>query len=80
LSTPEGRSLTRLHVGLKTLLAAVDSADTAPTKAENDTFRDAQTVVKEQLALWNEIKTKDVPSLNKQLQRSGLPALDLSTK
>jgi len=80
LSTPEGRSLTRLNVGLKTLLAAVDSADTAPTKAESDTFRDAQTAVKEQLALWNEIKTKDVPALNSQLQKSGLPALDLSIR
>ncbi len=80
LSTPEGKSLTRLNVGLKTLLAAVDSADTAPTNAESDTFRDAQTVVKEQLALWNEIKTKDVPALNSQLQKSGLPALDLSIR
>jgi len=80
LSTPEGKSLTRLNVGLKTLLAAVDSADTAPTNAESDTFRDAQTVVKEQLTLWSEIKTKDVPALNKQLQKSGLPALDLSIR
>src|SRR2546430_13689702 len=42
------RSLTRLNVGLKTLLAAVDSADTAPTKAESDAFHDAQNAVKEQ--------------------------------
>src|SRR5213080_4063401 len=80
LSTPEGRSLTRLNVGLKTLLAAVDSADTAPTKAESDAFHDAQNAVKEQLTLWSEIKTKDVPALNKQLQKSGLPALDLSIR
>jgi photosystem II stability/assembly factor-like uncharacterized protein len=80
LSTPEGKSLTRLNVGLNTLLAAVDSADTAPTETENTTFHDVETALKGQLILWNEIKTKDVAELNKQLQRSGLAALDLSIR
>ena len=80
LSTPEGKSLTRLNVGLNTLFAAVDSADTAPTETENTTFHDVEITLKGQLTLWSEIKTKDVPALNKQLQKSGLPALDLSIR
>ena len=78
LSTPEGKSLTRLNVGLNTLLAAVDSADTAPTETENATFHDVETALKGQLTLWNEIKTKDVAALNAQLRKSGLPSVNLS--
>jgi photosystem II stability/assembly factor-like uncharacterized protein len=78
LSTPEGKSLTRLNVGLSTLLAAVDSADTAPTETENTTFHDVEIALKGQLTLWNEIKTEDVAALNAQLRKSRLPSVNLS--
>jgi photosystem II stability/assembly factor-like uncharacterized protein len=57
LSTPEGRSLTRLNVALNTLLKAVDSADTAPTPAELETFKDVSRVLDQQLARWKKIKS-----------------------
>ncbi len=78
LSTPEGKSLTRLNVGLNTLFAAVDSADTAPTETENTTFHDVEITLKGQLTLWNEIKTEDVAALNAQLRKSRLPPVNLS--
>jgi photosystem II stability/assembly factor-like uncharacterized protein len=78
LSTPEGKSLTRLNVGLNTLFAAVDSADTAPTETENTTFHDVEITLKGQLTLWNEFKTEDVAALNAQLRKSRLPPVNLS--
>jgi photosystem II stability/assembly factor-like uncharacterized protein len=80
LSAREGRSLTRLNVGLNTLLSAVDSADATPTETEKATFHDVEAALKGQLTLWNEVKTKDVAALRSQLQKSGLPSLDLSAR
>ena len=79
LSTPEGRSLTRLNVGLNTLLSAVDSADAAPTSSEGDTFHDVEAALKQQLTVWNEIKSKDVPALNLQLRKTGLPPVNVAS-
>jgi len=58
LSTPEGRSLTRLNVALNNLLKAVDSADTAPTPAQLETFKDVTRVLDQQLARWKEINSR----------------------
>jgi photosystem II stability/assembly factor-like uncharacterized protein len=71
LSTPEGRSLARLNVGLNSLLAAVDSADVAPTTQAVSTFDELHNALDQQLTRWNEIRTKDVPDLNLRLKRSG---------
>jgi hypothetical protein len=76
LSTAEGRSLARLNVGLNTLLSSVDSADAAPTTHAAATFKEVQAALQEQLARWQEMKTKDVPALNSMLQKSGLPPID----
>jgi len=76
LTTPEGRSLTRLNVGLNSLLAAVDSADVAPTTQAVSTFNELNNALEQQLARWNEIRTKDVPELNLKLKRSGEPQLN----
>jgi len=76
LSTADGRSLVRLNVGLNTLLAAVDSADAAPTTQAVSTFNDLNKALDQQLAGWDAIKSKDVPELNLKLKRSGLPQLN----
>ena len=52
LSTPEGRSLARLNVGLNSLLAAVDSADVAPTTQAVSIFNDLNNALDQQLARW----------------------------
>ncbi len=31
----------------------------------------------EQLAAWSQLKSKDIPALNEQLKKAGLPLIDL---
>jgi len=76
LSTPEGRSLARLNAGFNMLLAGLDSADAAPTTQQSAMFEELEKALEEQLAAWNQIKAKDVPDLNGQLKKAGLPVLD----
>jgi photosystem II stability/assembly factor-like uncharacterized protein len=76
LSTPQGRSLARLNVGLITLLASVDSADAAPTTQQSVVFKDLKSALDQQLANWEELKKIDVSTLNSQLRPSGLPLLN----
>jgi photosystem II stability/assembly factor-like uncharacterized protein len=75
LSTPEGRSLVRLNAGLYTLLQNVDTADTAPTTAAAATVNDVDQALSEQLAHWNEMKSKDIPALNALLRQAGMSPL-----
>jgi len=77
LSTLEGRSLGRLNAGFASIISALDSADAAPTTQEVATVEELQKALDEQLAGWNEIKTKDLPNLNEQLKKAGLPPIDL---
>ena len=76
LSTPPGRNLARLNTGFSMLLSALDSADAAPTTQQSATFGELAKALEEQLAAWNQIKTKDLPALNEQLRKAGLPSLD----
>ena len=76
LSTPQGRSLARLNVGLTTLLDAVDSADAAPSTTQLSTFVEVGTALDRQLDEWEKIKKADVPDLNLKLKQSGLQPLN----
>jgi hypothetical protein len=77
LSTPEGRSLARLNSGFAALLSALDTADAAPTTQEVSMFAELEKALQEQLAAWEQVKSKDIPELNKQLKKAGLPPIDL---
>ena len=76
LSTPQGRSLARLNVGLTMLLETVDSADAAPNTTKLRAFADVRTVLDRQLGEWEKIKKADVPDLNLMLKQSGLQPLN----
>ncbi|HEX9110066.1 MAG TPA: glycoside hydrolase, partial [Terriglobales bacterium] len=76
LSTPEGRSLARLNTGFNSLVSALDSADAAPTTQQTATFTDLEKALNEQLSAWDQLKSKDLPELNKQLKKAGAPELD----
>ena len=76
LSTPEGRSLSRLNEGLYTLLGAVDGADIEPTSQQVATFNEVNKALDQQLTRWQEIRTKDVPALNLKLRDAGLQPLN----
>ncbi len=40
-------------------------------------FADLEKALDEQLSAWNQIKMKDVPALNEQLKKAGMPQIDL---
>jgi photosystem II stability/assembly factor-like uncharacterized protein len=77
LSTPEGRSLARLNGGLNALVTALDSADAAPTTQQVAMFGEVDKALGEQLSAWAQLKSKDIPELNDQLKKAGLPLIDL---
>jgi hypothetical protein len=77
LSKPEGRSLARLNTGFAALLSALDTADAAPTTQEDSMFAELEKALQEQLATWEQVKSQDIPELNKQLKKAGLPPIDL---
>ena len=77
LSTPEGRSLARLNSGFNALVSALDTADAAPTTQQTATFVELEKALEEQLSAWAQLKSKDIPELNEQLKKAGLPQIDL---
>ncbi len=77
LSTPEGRSLARLNSGLDAVVSALDSADAAPTTQQVAMFGELNKALEEQLSAWTQLKSKDIPALNEQLKKAGLPLIDL---
>jgi photosystem II stability/assembly factor-like uncharacterized protein len=77
LSTPEGRSLARLNGGLNALVSALDTADAAPTTQQVAIFGEFDKALEEQLSAWSQLKLKDIPDLNQQLKKAGLPLIDL---
>ena len=79
LSTPQGRSLTRVNIALNTLLGSVDSADAAPTFSQTRIFTDVNSALQAQLSAWNELKTKQVPALNQKLRNNRLQLLNPET-
>jgi photosystem II stability/assembly factor-like uncharacterized protein len=77
LSAPEGRSLARLNSGFNSLVSALDTADAAPTTQQTATFVELEKALEEQLSSWGQLKSKDIPELNEQLKKAGLPPIDL---
>jgi photosystem II stability/assembly factor-like uncharacterized protein len=77
MSTPEGRSLARLNGGLNALVSALDTADAAPTTQQVGVLGELDKALEEQLSAWSQLKSKDIPELNEQLKKAGLPVIDL---
>jgi hypothetical protein len=76
LSTPEGRTLSRLNSGFDALVSALDTADAAPTTQQVEMFGELNKALEEQLSALTELKSKDIPALNEQLNKAGLPTID----
>ena len=77
LSTPEGRSLARLNGGFNALVSALDTADAAPTTQQAAMFGELDKALGEQLSAWAQLKSRNIPDLNDQLEKAGLPLIDL---
>jgi hypothetical protein len=73
-------NLARSNADLATLLDVVEGADARPTAAAVSAVEATVKTLAGHLTRWNEIKTRDVPVLNRRLRKAQLPALDLSRK
>ena len=66
------------NTNLLSLYKEVEKSDTAPTVVQNEASSRSISELRRLLEQWNEIKTKDVANLNRQLGSSGLPEIRLS--
>ena len=55
----------------------MDSANANPTAAQAAELQQVDAIYKKLMAEWTQIKTKDVPALNEQLKKAGLPPLEI---
>jgi photosystem II stability/assembly factor-like uncharacterized protein len=62
------------------LYEQVSSADAAPTAAQLKATDHADEELKQALANWNKSKTASLPALNRQLEQSHLPLINLEQK
>jgi photosystem II stability/assembly factor-like uncharacterized protein len=72
---PGGNSFNRLGASLLWLYETVNDADTAPTAAEEASFTELDQSLAAQLAEWQSRRETDLPALNQELRRAGLPTL-----
>ena len=73
----EAESLTRLHEKQLAILRVLDGADAAPTSQGAAAVNQLQRALEQLLARWGELRKKDVPALNKQLEQLHLPTVNL---
>jgi photosystem II stability/assembly factor-like uncharacterized protein len=66
---------TKLNSKLGHLQSLVDSADTAPTPAEDAVFAELDQRLETQLTAWREVLAKDLPALNEAMQKDKVPAV-----
>jgi hypothetical protein len=59
------------------VLRSVQGADAAPTEGAMQAFAGAQRIMSAALAKWTALKSKDLASVNAQLQQANLPAIDV---
>jgi len=64
---------TMLNSKIAYLQNVVDSADTAPTQAEEDVFTDLDARLDAQLVKWRDVLSKDLPALNETMRKNNVP-------
>ncbi len=67
----------RLNGEFEMLLGYVDSADAEPTQAAQQTYATLESSLTGLEASWNEVKSKDIPSLNDKLRTANLSPITL---
>jgi photosystem II stability/assembly factor-like uncharacterized protein len=72
-------TFTQVSGELSALYGLIDSADAAPTAAQSAQLAQLDATHTKLMAQWTQIKTKDVPALNEQLKKAGLPMLEIKT-
>ena len=77
-SEDEANYPTRLNSKFSYLNGVTDSADTAPTAAEEGVFADLNQQLEKQLAQWREVLAKDLPALNDAMQKNNVPLIGVA--
>ena len=68
-------NLTTVNNSFSSLLESLQSADVIPTDATIAAAAELKRMLTKLIADWNELKTKDVPSMNQQLRSANQPTL-----
>ena len=71
-STP---TLNRVNAAVSTLYGAVGMADATPTAAQVEAANSAEQGTATVMKQWNELKTGELPRLNRELRAAGLPEI-----
>ena len=79
-SAPAVVTLRSLTSALSDVLRAVQSADVAPSGDALVVFHRDQQAMQKVLAQWNDIKSKDVPTLNASLKQANLQPVSLEER
>ena len=66
---------TMLNEAFDTFSHTVEQADTAPTRSQYNVFRMLSTKLNEQLKIWEQIRTVDLPAVNNLVRESNVPIL-----
>jgi hypothetical protein len=73
-------TLPQVNAQLAGLYGMVDSADAAPTDSQMKALAAVKRDFDDVMARWNQFKTADLPSFNKQLHDAGMPPLVLQAQ
>jgi photosystem II stability/assembly factor-like uncharacterized protein len=68
----------QLNAQFAQLLSVVDGADAAPTQTAQDATGDLQRALTALETQWDDVKAHDINTLNDQLRRANLPAINLA--
>jgi len=68
-------NLSRLNGQLVTILGVLQGSDAKPTAAAAAAVDELRKSLASQLARWKEIKAREVPAVNAELQKKGLPPI-----
>jgi hypothetical protein len=71
-------NLTRSGSDLASLLDVVEGADARPTPATVAAVEGSLKTVASLIARWNEVRTRGLPALNRELEKAKLPPVELT--
>jgi hypothetical protein len=64
-----------LNEAFDTFSHTIEQADAAPTQSQYEVFRMLSAKLDEQLKIWEEIRTVDLPAVNNLIRESNVPVL-----
>jgi hypothetical protein len=72
------KNLKAINEDIYTLYAAVDRTDAAPTPAQDKAASEIEADLAPVIKRWEELKSADLPALDRQLKSANLPEISLA--